>query len=75
VITLAASASDPQLLYAGTPNGMAQSVDGGETWIDLGPAGVPILAIAVTPTDPNQVLALSNEGDIYRTDDGGEGWN
>lgn len=74
VITLVGSGSDPQLLYAGTPNGLARSNDGGTTWTELGPT-VPILAVAVTPADPGQVLALSSKGDLYRTEDGGESWN
>lgn len=74
VISLAVSPSDPFVLYAGTPNGLAKSTDSGVTWTDLGPQGVPILAVAVAPSDPSRALILSNTGEIYRTDDGGDSW-
>lgn len=74
VISLAVSPSDPFVLYAGTPNGVAKSADGGVAWTDLGPQGVPILAVAVSPSDPNRVFILSTNGEIYRTDDGGDSW-
>jgi len=74
VISLAVSFSDPRMLFAGTPNGIARSTDGGVTWTALGPRAIPILAVAVTPSDPNRVFALSNNGEIYRTGDGGDNW-
>ncbi|MBA3379777.1 MAG: hypothetical protein H0T93_12920 [Chloroflexia bacterium] len=74
VISLAVSSSEPQTIYAGTPNGIARSTDAGATWTPLGPDGVPVLAVAVSPTDSAQVLIVSNEGAVYRTDDGGETW-
>ncbi|HEV2122452.1 MAG TPA: hypothetical protein VGW38_06730 [Chloroflexota bacterium] len=74
IISLAVRASDPQTLYAGTPSGLAKSMNGGESWTSLGPEGVPILAIAVTPGDPNRIFLLSDEGAVYRSVDGGATW-
>jgi len=74
IISLAVPASEPQTLYAGTPSGLAKSMNGGERWTNVGPEGVPILAIAVTPNDPNRIFLLSDEGAVYRSVDGGATW-
>lgn len=74
VISLAVSSDDSQTMYAGTPNGIASSADGGDTWTSRGPQGVPILALAISPVDSGTVFGISNEGAVYRSDDGGESW-
>lgn len=74
IFSLAVSADDPQAIYAGTPIGLIRSRDGGESWITVGPRGVPVLAIAVTPGDSARILILSDEGSVYRSDDGGTTW-
>lgn len=74
IMSLAAPVSDPQLLYAGTPTGLAKSTNGGESWTNLGPESVPVLAVAVTPSDPNRVFLLSDAGAVYRSGDAGVTW-
>ena len=59
-----------------------KSVNGGETWTELsknpGMPKSPIgkIGVAVSPADPNRVWAIveSNEGGLYRSDDGGSNW-
>lgn len=74
VFSLAVSADDPQTIYVGTPIGLIRSTDGGEIWASVGPPSVPVLAIAVAPSDAAHVLVLSDEGSVYRSDDGGTTW-
>lgn len=74
VLSLAVSQDDPKTVYVGTPGGAFRSTDGGESWTTFGPAGVPVLAIAVTPGDPDRVLILGDQGAVYRTDDSGARW-
>jgi len=59
-----------------------KSTDSGLTWINLSdspdlpddPRG--IIGIAVSPVNPNRVFALieSDDGGVYRSDDGGNSW-
>ena len=74
-ITVAAGPDNPLVLYVGTPNGLLKSHDGGQTWTSIGPQGViVILAIAVSSSDPNRVVFITQTGALYRSDDGGETW-
>lgn len=74
VITMATSAADPKILYVGTPTGLPGSVDAGATWVNLGPDGIPVLALAAAPNDPSRVLFVTDGGGVYRSDDGGRTW-
>lgn len=49
VIDLAASANDPNWLYAGTMTGLMQSKDGLKSWEQLGPAKIPVTLVETTP--------------------------
>ncbi|KAB2878693.1 T9SS type A sorting domain-containing protein [bacterium] len=87
VLTMAASNSD--IIYAGTGegffngdaidgDGILKSTDHGETWTQLvSTAGVAnfqnINRIIVSPSDPNIVLASTNNG-IYKSTNGGTSW-
>jgi len=53
--------------------GLYGSEDQGETWIPLGLKGV-LLAIAVRPNDPQQLVAVDEAGSVYASRDGGETW-
>lgn len=54
---------------------LARSRDGGETWADLRPDGLPgldIHAFAVDPRDPRRVYAAIAGQGMYRSSDGGK---
>ena len=53
--------------------GLYGSADQGETWTPLGLKGV-LLAIAVSPHDPQQLVAVDEAGSVYASRDGGETW-
>jgi len=95
VLSLAVAASDPGRLYAGTFTGVWRSDDAGHSWRQmLGPvtesAGPGIFGgiyapdvheLAVSPVDPNLVLAVAVGGKfrvsrdgVYRSQDGGRSW-
>jgi photosystem II stability/assembly factor-like uncharacterized protein len=74
LLSLAMSPSDPQVLYAGTPDGLERSIDGGASWTVLGPRNLSVLVLAVSPTDSMSVVLISEGGRVYRTDDGGKSW-
>jgi photosystem II stability/assembly factor-like uncharacterized protein len=59
--------------------GIAKSTDGGETWTRLTDpkiARLGIVAIAVSPTDPQVVYAGGSAGaGVFKSTDGGQSWN
>ncbi|MEN6602569.1 MAG: SBBP repeat-containing protein, partial [Bryobacteraceae bacterium] len=67
---LARSASNPNVLYTATGNGMYKSTDNGVDWQRLGanPAGT-VYMLAVHPTDPAKVTAATSSG-IFQSSDG-----
>jgi photosystem II stability/assembly factor-like uncharacterized protein len=85
VYSLAVSKSDPKVLYAMTPNGMARSANGGEDWQAL-PETLKaaqnlsthrpgsVRAIAVDPTTADTVYAGSGTGSLCKSTDGGQTW-
>ena len=80
--TLEGSASDPDLLMAGTTTGVFRSADGGASWIRASDGLPPleVTALAVHPIDPGIAFAGVDVGDgfarspLFRTLDGGASW-
>ena len=84
---LAIDPSNPNTIYAGTGEqnnssheyggaGVLKSTDGGGTWQLLGGAvfdGRTIGALAVSPTNPQLVIAAANAG-LYVSTNGGSNW-
>ncbi len=116
VFDLAASAVDPDTVYAATMTGLMVSRDGGQTWEPTGSQGQPasmvqaapdgtvysfvvgsglmkspgaaldwrpvstglgervLLHLAVDPTDPKRMFAVTEESQILASSDGGTTW-
>jgi hypothetical protein len=85
VYAMAVSASEPEVVYAATEDGLSKSVDGGEHWRTLPHTGkkelritgerkLSIRCIAVDPRNGKVVYAASPGGKIYKSSDGGETW-
>lgn len=87
--------NDPQVIYAGTGEanfsldsyygiGVLKSIDGGESWQELGKElffGAAFARILVHPTQPATLFAATgipggarNDGGLYRSLDGGTTW-
>ncbi len=77
VLSLAASASDPKIYAAGTLEGVYRSMDAGEHWALISPAGSKelheIQSVAVDPADP-QVIYAGTWHLPWKTVDGGQNW-
>ncbi len=65
----------------GPDDGLYKSVDGGATWSKLAGNGLPSglmgrIAVAIAPSDSKRVYALiqSQQGLLWRSDDGGGSW-
>ncbi len=85
VLTLVSNPADHRVLYAGTIDGIARSIDGGATWHswDAGwPSQQRILSIAIDPADPDTLYACSSDakdlehvgGTVMKSTDGGATW-
>jgi len=83
--SLAVDRSNPETVYAATEGGLHKSTDGGEQWQLLpntGPKQLRITgernhsvrAIAVDPTNGNNLYAASPGGKVYKSVDAGQTW-
>jgi photosystem II stability/assembly factor-like uncharacterized protein len=74
---LAAAASDPKILVAGTLKGVYRSADGGEHWELISPEGSQeiheVESIAIDPADP-QIIYAGTWHLPWKTTDGGANW-
>ncbi|MEO1259242.1 MAG: LamG-like jellyroll fold domain-containing protein [Bacteroidota bacterium] len=76
IYSLDQSLSDPNVLYAGTENGLVfKSIDGAENWTpvshELNVGG--IRAVKVHPTSPD-IAFFGERHNVYKTTDGGDTW-
>ena len=72
--------TNPENLYLGLAcDNMQRSTDGGQTWAVLDNSPLNVVAIAVSPQDPNTIYASADDfsggGGIYKSTDGGLTWN
>ena len=77
VLALAVDPIARQTIYAGTEEGLSKSTDGGRSWATLSFPARNVMAIAVSPSEPNLVLTVAVEnrrGLVFRSDDGGRSW-
>ncbi len=77
VVTLVASPSDPNVLYAATwGNGVFKSLDGGLSWrkTSVGLGDLMINSLAIDPQNPKIIYAGTYNDEIYKTTNAGETW-
>ena len=74
VNALAIDPLTPRTVYAGTyGDGVFRSLDGGDTWHAIGPAGAVGWALAIDPTSPSKVYVGTQNG-VFRSLNGGGSW-
>ncbi|MEI7669584.1 MAG: YCF48-related protein [Pseudomonadota bacterium] len=69
--------NDDQKIYVGNCHGVFSSKDGGVTWKNSN-SGIKSLSVVTEthdPKNPNIIFIGTNDGVIYRTDDGGKSWS
>ena len=48
--------------------------DGGQTWASTGLNGT-LLAVAISPLDPDRIIAVNDQGEVFASRDGGISWS
>jgi ligand-binding sensor domain-containing protein len=72
VYTLVVNPSD-DTIYAGTKDGLFKSADAGQTWTQV-LSRQKIMGIAVNPDNPRILYSVSEDGGVFRSQDGGASW-
>ncbi|UYN97619.1 MAG: hypothetical protein KIT25_12070 [Enhydrobacter sp.] len=67
---------DPELVFAGTKDGIWRSTDRGATFVRAGfpDANKEVWCFMVDSRDPKRMLAGASPLDVYRSDDTGQSW-
>lgn len=61
-------------LMVGTGNGIADSLDGGNTWYNLGQRASFVQSLLADPADPRHVLVGGQAGQVYESDSSDVRW-
>lgn len=72
VAALVSARTAPEVLYAALVSGIWKSVDAGVAWSRVGDADA--MALAISPVDPDHVVAVTRDGTTYSRD-GGTTWS
>ena len=76
ITALVSDLSKPQILYAGSADGVFKSTDAGDSWqaMNTGLTDTTIAALALHPTQPSRVYAVTASGTVWRSTDGAATW-
>lgn len=72
---MSVSTSDPNVIigFDSGGRGLFKTVDAGSTWDSFDYPGDYVIALAITPNDPNMIFAGTPDG-LYQSDDGAATW-
>lgn len=67
--------SNPKQMYVAMRDGIFRSEDAGTKWARVGGGIKGVAAVTVNPRTPAEVYAVTMEGRLFRSLDGGARWN
>ena len=70
----AVSPANPKVMYVAMRDGIFQSEDAGKSWRRSG-ALQNAVAIAINPKTPAELYAVTGDGTVFRSGDGGGRWD
>ncbi len=81
--SLALDPVNPDIIYVGTGgfvgggHGVYKSSDGGNTWTAMnnGIYALKVSALALDPSDPKTIFAGGDNGQLFKSHDGGQNWD
>ena len=65
---------NPDIIYAGTDDGIYKSIDKGNTWQATSNQGTPAFYIVISPSEPNILYATRGNTGVQKSVDGGNTW-
>ncbi len=76
ITALVSDLSNPQTLYASSAGGVFKSQDAGATWqtLNTGLSDIRIVALALHPTQPSRLYAVTASGTVFRSTNGAATW-
>lgn len=76
ITALVSDLSNPKILYASSGDGVFKSENAGDTWqaMNTGLSETRVAAVALHPTQPSRIYALTASGGVFRSTDGAATW-
>lgn len=71
---IAIDPQNPKVMYAAMRDGLFKSLDGGESWKPFGKELKNLAAVTVNPRKPSEIYAVTSEGVMFKSADGGATW-
>lgn len=74
VYGFAVNPENTKVMFAALRDGLFRSADAGESWKPVGKELKNMAAVTINPKRPDEVFAVSAEGKLYVSTDGGMTW-
>ena len=75
VQALAIDPTNPATLYVGTPRGVFNTTDGGQSWMASGLATQSVYTFAIDPANPSTIYAGTQDGGVFKSTNSGQSWS
>lgn len=71
----AVNPTNPQVMYVAMRDGIFRSDNAGAKWTRAANGPKNVAAVAINPKKPAEVYAVTTDGKLFRSADGGTGWS
>lgn len=73
-MTLRQDPRDPTIVYAGTGTGLWRLDSSSARWEQIGLKSKDLMAVGISPANPERFIAVDAQGRVYRSEDEGRTW-